>query len=829
MPINSLRRRTLNATDFAAASSKRRFKAGLERFEERILLAGSTYVVDSLGDGGAGSGLSGDLRYVLTQANGDPGSTIDFSVTGTIHLGASLPPLSADMTIAGPGVGSLTLQGGGLDSNFSILSVESGAAVHLSGLTIAGASSRSSGAAISNDGTLTIDGVTLKDNSAVQAYGGAIRNAGSLTLTNSTLSGNSAVHGAAIDNLGPLTLVGDTFYGNTAQGNGSIDNFNNLNATGTTFSANSAKYGGAIDNVGIAILTGCTLAKNSASISGGAIASFGTLLLTNCTLSGNSAKGNGGGVATYGMANVTGGSMSGNTAKYGGGIDNFGSLTLSGTVLSGNSAAANGGGLDNVETATVTNVTLSENAALNAGGGVINLGSLSLSKSKLSGNSAGGAGGGLQNNGTAQLTGSTFSHGAAEYGAGLDNLGTLTLTNDTLTANSASKYGGGIDNAHGSLTLTGSTLTGNVAVDGAGIDNLQAMMLSDDTLSGNVASGNGGGIDNFGWLELTNSTLSGNRAEYGAGLDNLGTALATDSTLAGNTARLGGGGMVNYGELILTSCTLTANQTHAGSGGGLANGQVQGAEVVMDNTLISGNLLDASRVPTPNDVVGAIAPRSAFNLIGNGDGLTGIRNGSHGNQIGSLRSKKVINARLGPLAKHGGPTLTVALLAGSPAINAGGAHLAYDAVTSLPLTTDQRGTGFIRTVGKTIDIGAYEAQRVTRLAIVTQPTPTVTKGVGFGIKVAAEDSQGQLVPSFRGQVTVALANGPAGVVLKGTLSVTAQKGVARFEGLTLTKAGAEQKLRISSPGLPAVTTNGFNVVAPKKSKPDPAWRKRDYI
>jgi hypothetical protein len=55
---------------------------------------------------------------------------------------------------------------------------------------------------------------------------------------------------------------------------------------------------------------------------------------------------------------------------------------------------------------------------------------------------------------------------------------------------------------------------------------------------------------------------------------------------------------------------------------------------------------------------------------------------------------------LGPLASNGGPTQTQALLAGSPAINAGGNPLA--------LSTDQRGVPYARVVGAATDMGAYE-------------------------------------------------------------------------------------------------------------------------
>ena len=62
---------------------------------------------------------------------------------------------------------------------------------------------------------------------------------------------------------------------------------------------------------------------------------------------------------------------------------------------------------------------------------------------------------------------------------------------------------------------------------------------------------------------------------------------------------------------------------------------------------------------------------------------------------------------MGPLADNGGPTQTHALLPDSPAIDAGDNSLAVDADGN-PLSTDQRGTGFDRIFGGTVDIGAFE-------------------------------------------------------------------------------------------------------------------------
>lgn len=104
-----------------------------------------------------------------------------------------------------------------------------------------------------------------------------------------------------------------------------------------------------------------------------------------------------------------------------------------------------------------------------------------------------------------------------------------------------------------------------------------------------------------------------------------------------------------------------------------------------------------------SDDLSGVFTSLGFNLIGVTDGSSGFTNGVNGDLVGS--SSAPLNPLLGPLANNGGPTPTMALLHGSPALDAGD-----DALLGPPynLTTDQRG--FPRKSGAHVDIGAFEAQ-----------------------------------------------------------------------------------------------------------------------
>ncbi len=98
------------------------------------------------------------------------------------------------------------------------------------------------------------------------------------------------------------------------------------------------------------------------------------------------------------------------------------------------------------------------------------------------------------------------------------------------------------------------------------------------------------------------------------------------------------------------------------------------------------------------------------------------------------------------------------------------------------------------------------------LVVLTQPASSVTAGAVFGLSVAVEDAYDNVVTSYGGIVTVALAGNPGNATLGGTTSATPAVGIATFNALTLNKADSGYTLKASSGSLPAVTTSVFSVV-----------------
>ena len=249
-------------------SHRRRFT--LEPLEG-LLLSLTTWLVNDPGDTGAGSGNSGDLRYVLTQSNQTEGdNTINFAVTGTITLDSALPNLSNTtglMDIEGPGAASLTIARSS-DSNtpqFRIFDVDPGAQVTMVGLTIKGGSVAESGGGIANAGILSITDSVISSNRAGRR-GGGIANSGTLTLSQCRITGNSLQNGGD-----GLTDGGGGIY-NASSSVTDID-------TCTIDYNMTLNVGGGVDNLALSTRSNSTLRGNSAAFDGAGMCNLGQATL----------------------------------------------------------------------------------------------------------------------------------------------------------------------------------------------------------------------------------------------------------------------------------------------------------------------------------------------------------------------------------------------------------------------------------------------------------------------------------------------------------------------------------------------------------------------
>ena len=169
--------------------------------------------------------------------------------------------------------------------------------------------------------------------------------------------------------------------------------------------------------------------------------------------------------------------------------------------------------------------------------------------------------------------------------------------------------------------------------------------------------------------------------------------------------------MVNNGTFLEVNLF---NSIIGVSGGGIDNASaaVPSSSITLTNTLVANN-----EAATGPDYFGTVN-FSDHNLIRIADGSSGFNAaGPNPDLLGSAANP--LDPHLGQLGDNGGPTQTMALLPGSPAIDAGD-----NSVPSLAGSFDQRGQGFARVSGSTIDIGAFEVQQPPSPPPAPPPSPS---------------------------------------------------------------------------------------------------------
>ncbi len=378
-----------------------------------------------------------------------------------------------------------------------------------------------------------------------------------------------------------------------------------------------------------------------------------------------------------------------------------------------------GGAILNSGTATVDLCTFTSNQASGPNG----VSSHTPQPDAAAGYSAWGGAICNDSTGTLQVRRSVFVGNTVKGGKGGDGWGSSGFTG----ASGGNGNGGAICN-RGTLWLDSSTLANNSATGGAGGTGGDGQPYLDIATTGAVGGTGGlgaGGLFNSGTATAVNSTFAGNSGNGGPGGTGGIGGIGTRFSASGGGGGTGGAGLGTIydtsGRLQLTNCTLAFNGASGGTGGaggmggagahpgaqgpqgtnGFAAGGIKSIGGLLVNALLAANSVNCSGRVTDG----------GHNL--SSDGTCAFTN------AGSLNN---VDPKLSPLADNGGPTLTMALLAGSPAIDA--------ADTPLAPTTDQRG--FPRPAGLAADIGAYEYGSVMPTIAISRSGTTALSLLGSG-------------------------------------------------------------------------------------------------
>jgi hypothetical protein len=746
-------------------------RLGVEPLEDRRMLAsvavsnlldlvnGDTSSIANLTADSGGDGIS--LREAILAANASGGLdniSFDSSLTSGGPAVISLSNLGQfeindDLVITGPGANLVTVMAYDPTSTEKngdgtrIFEVMESRTVGISGLTLNGGDVSGHGGAIFNRGDLTLTESVISGNTAsganvfsaevsaeiTAAYGGGIYSTGPLSVVDSTISGNSAIakhlgitftthsRGGGIAAIGTLNLSGTTVYENSAVGERTY--YNTIIST----------QGGGVWAAGASTITGSTITENST--------------IAGDTNDSNSDRAKGGGLAV-GHAVITDSTISGNLAEadygYGGGIAATSYLSLISTLVENNQAITQsalnlgygGGGIWGEGTLIITQSTISGNSTTgyNAHGGGISTsnGSVEIRQSTITGNHAGGLG----------------SIGGGVYQGYLSDNFPFTLSNSIVAGNTAaSEYPDLNPNPQSNVAINYS-LIGNT--DGLPL----SVLFSDDFESyGNTAGmqtvwgASGAATLDTGFGNLGNSAFhpggtvnqvtidpvvptADNVLVYSVDIYDDGTSAnkrMTAGLRSSATANIFEMGMYNAPSHYAFRYVLPGASWVAFSnivddlGSPITNAPVAGwhtFQVVLDGSNATftldlngdGNINATAIVPVAFNIA------SPIDTIRLSTGLSSTGGGAHFDNyllekvdFNLIGTGNILNqpALLGPLVDNGGPTLTHALLLGSPAIDAGDPSIVFD-----PGAFDQRGTGFSRVVGGRIDIGAFEFQPI---------------------------------------------------------------------------------------------------------------------
>ena len=454
-----------------------------------------------------------------------------------------------------------------------------------------------------------------------------------------------------------------------------------------------------LSNVTFTLLN-VTIARGRCT-NGGAIYNAGSVNASNCAFVGNVAQGQT------------------NAPASGGALFNQGWLNLAGCVFTANLAFGVAGSACVTPPAGPPNDPVPGQGAL--GGAIASSGTLIVDLCTFVQNAADAGDGGLGCDGLVGQPGHPGGAGGAAYGGAISSSGALSVSRSTFVGNGVYGGIGGQGGPGGSTGGTGAAGGTGGSADGSAVS-FSAGTVASSTFVSNGVAGGAGGSGGGGGYAASDMEAPGTGGPGGSGGAALGVvcgamAMIVNCTLAQNTATGGAGGQGGWGgapairgyplglggaggsgatglgglwSCTSVNCTVASNSGSGGNGGTGGSGRIAGANGA--NGSAGGG---ASASTLANTLLATNSPGNGWGTLTDLGHNLSSDNTCNFTNVGSLNNT---DPRLGPLQTNGGATLTMALLADSPAINAA------DNAPAPP--TDQRD--FPRPVGPAADIGAYE-------------------------------------------------------------------------------------------------------------------------